>query len=43
MRVKWIIVAAESRPDKKSTQQAQWPWKPHFLPIVEDDPTELQP
>lgn len=30
----WIIVTAESQPDKKSTGQAEWPWKLYFLTLL---------
>lgn len=30
----WIIVTAESQPDKQSTGRAEWPWKLLFLTFL---------
>lgn len=30
----WIIITAESQPEKKSTGQAEWPWKLHSLTLL---------
>lgn len=29
----WLIVTAESQPEK-NTSQAEWPWKLHFLTLL---------